>query len=71
MERKTKDKCLVPGCKNPDKGGRGLCPGHYNVAGTYVKQGLVTWEQLEKKGKARPAKGRWGTTGETRKFFLS
>ena len=64
-------RCLFPKCKITERGGRGLCSSHYATAHMLVKKGLVTWEQLEKKGKADPPKRKWGNTSETTKYFLS
>lgn len=35
---------------------RGLCMRHYLVAIRFVKQGKITWRELEKAGKAVPPK---------------
>lgn len=45
-------KCFYPGCKE-FKSAKGLCINHYNSALRLVKSGKTTWEELDKKGKAK------------------
>lgn len=46
-------RCLRPHCKG-DAETRGLCGSDYQVAYQLVVAGMVTWEQLEREGKALP-----------------
>src|SRR6516225_7232228 len=48
------DKCLFPDCSGPVKI-RGLCQSHYSTGFRLVKEGRVTWGQLEKNRKCLPA----------------
>ena len=48
-------KCLNPRCGKVVRK-RGLCSSCYNTAYSLVKQGKVTWADLEAKGKARALK---------------
>lgn len=43
-------KCLVPGCNNR-RSHRGLCNKHYGSATYLVREGKVTWQELEDNGK--------------------
>lgn len=46
-------KCLIDGC---DSIGvyRGLCTRHYNITQKKVREGRITWDELERKGLAKP-----------------
>lgn len=45
--------CLVPECQKEAKL-RGLCPSCYQSARRLVAHGEVTWEELGRRGRARP-----------------
>lgn len=47
-------RCLHPDCTRP-LSTRGNCHTHYNELSKLVKDGVTTWEQLEKDGLALPA----------------
>ena len=62
-------KCLNPECASDAKA-RGLCNACFGAAAYYIRKGVMTWEQLEKEGKAVPMKkgprtstGRWLLSG--------
>ena len=46
--------CLIEGCECKSKS-RGLCGNCYQAARNKVKSGVVTWEQLENIGLAKPS----------------
>jgi len=54
-EKKAKDECLHPAHK-AKAAVRGLCKSCYSVACKLVKDGQITWDALEKAGKALKAK---------------
>ena len=65
MKRQDKDKCLVPGCKNPAKF-RGLCVSCYNTAVRRIKKAKAAgkqfdWDTLEAKGFALPKNSKRAT----------
>ena len=47
--------CLFPPCLNGTLA-RGLCNTHYRTAARLVKEGLTTWEIMEKAGKSVPTR---------------
>lgn len=49
-----KDKCMNPSCTN-EAYTRGLCHNCYQSANNLVSQSRITWEALEKQGKAKPS----------------
>jgi hypothetical protein len=64
----THPACLVPNCKRPVIR-RGLCDSDYNAAARLVRDGVISWIELEKAGKALP-RMKSGPANESRKFFL-
>lgn len=48
-------KCLTPVCENAPWS-RGLCSGCYSIAWHCVKEGKVTWLELQNSGKILPRK---------------
>ena len=62
-------KCLTPDCGRV-AGTRGLCPACYAVARAMVKDGSVTWEALEAKGKVLGRGGKNGTLRAKAKAWL-
>lgn len=60
--------CLYPDCiRGPAT--RGLCPQHYTTARRLINEGLTSWEQLEKSGKANPSQAK-RTRSNTVGWFL-
>jgi hypothetical protein len=53
--RQKKTECVVEQCYDIVKT-RGLCHKCYQYASKLVRRGLVTWEDLEKRGKSLPRK---------------
>lgn len=49
-----KKKCLNPNCESKS-GSRGLCIPCYNTALEAVRNGVTTWEELEKNKKVKAA----------------
>jgi len=49
------EQCLRPRCRK-EVYARGLCDSDYQVAHRLVADGIVTWEQLEKSGRAAERK---------------
>ena len=47
----TLEKCLYPLCTKP-RHSRGLCCSHYTTTARLVRSGKVTWQELEKQGRA-------------------
>lgn len=48
-KRKSKQKCMTPGCKRTDIVARGCCPGCYQSHKRRVQAGDDTWESLEER----------------------
>ena len=46
--------CIIKDCGRPHNA-RGLCNSHFATSAMKVKNGITTWEKLEKEGKALPA----------------
>lgn len=49
----VRSRCRVPHCGR-DAHCRGLCPSHYQTAYQLVANEIVTWEELERRGKVEP-----------------
>lgn len=43
--------CRKPGCKRSGDYSRGMCESHYRGTAAIVAAGVVSWEQLERRGK--------------------
>ncbi len=67
QETKSPMKCLYPDCKNHTYA-RGLCNACYAAATRAVKNGLITWGELEKDGKSIAPIG--GSYKSKQKWFL-
>ncbi len=52
----TTQTCLIPGCENTEIRARGQCDSCYQTAARRVRLGETTWEELEEKGYALPAR---------------
>lgn len=61
-------KCLNPDCQTK-RASRGLCQRCYQIAKNLVKNGKTTWDRLESKGKALPARTKRKT--KTSNWLLS
>lgn len=64
------DACLNPHCVRSQLFARGLCRVCYQTARTYVVRGDITWDELERTGRALPARRRT-SRGKTVDWLLS
>lgn len=49
------EKCMTPECVRPSKpGNKGMCRSCHSAVARLVRQGRITWQQLEEKGLAKP-----------------
>ena len=66
-ESKRTEKCLYDKCQSKEHS-RGLCCKHYNRVMVFIKKGLTTWEELEKKGKVRHKLYKRTLNNQTKEF---
>jgi len=64
----TKPPCLAPNC-GTISGNRGLCASCYRTASYLVKEGKVTWDILEARGKALPRRKAGGLSTRAQWFL--
>jgi hypothetical protein len=71
LERgRVEQTCLRPGCSKLIYC-RGLCQWDYKLAKQAIKDGLLTWEQLEAAGRSLAPKRSKGNLEKRIKFFMT